>query len=290
MNNSLEVLSKIYKPIRITKINNCYVMKTMEQDIVVKMSSKINYKKLYNYLKSRNFGYFPKLISNNRDGVNVFEYVEDVNISLEQKALDLIKVVALLHSKTTYFKEVTKDKYKEIYETLENNLLYVEEVYSKRFDEYILEEYLRPSYYLFLRNYFLITNAIAYAKDKLETWYNKYADNLKQRVCLIHNNLSLDHFMKNEKEYLISWDNYMVDSPIIDLYKFYQKEWEKVDFASLLAAYNEEFALLDEEKMLLDIIISIPYEVKVADDEMENCRNYRKLISYLYKTSYLVQT
>ena len=45
------------------------------------------------------------------------EYVEDVNISLEQKALDLIKVVALLHSKTTYFKEVTKDKYKEIYET-----------------------------------------------------------------------------------------------------------------------------------------------------------------------------
>ena len=116
------------------------------------------------------------------------------------------------------------------------------------------------------------------------------ADNLKQRVCLIHNNLSLDHFMKNEKEYLISWDNYMVDSPIIDLYKFYQKEWEKVDFASLLAAYNEEFALLDEEKMLLDIIISIPSEVKIVDDEMENCRNYRKLISYLYKTSYLVQT
>ena len=130
MSRTLEVLTKIYKPYRITKVNNCLIMKTMEGDYVVKEKIDVNYRELYNYLLSRSFSFFPKIVSDEREDVVVFEYVEDVCLDKEQKALDLIKLVALLHSKTTYFKEVTKDKYKEIYDNLRGNIGYLQDVYD----------------------------------------------------------------------------------------------------------------------------------------------------------------
>ena len=288
MSKNLEVLTKIYKPYRITKINNCIIMKTMEGDYVVKEKTKINYRELYNYLLSRSFYFFPKIISDNRDEVVVFEYVDDIYIDKEQKALDLIKIVALLHSKTTYFKEVTKDKYKEIYDNVRGNILFIKDMYDKRFSQYILEEYNIPSHYLFLRNYSLLLNASNYCLDKLDVWYEMVKEKTKQRVCLVHNNLSLDHYLKNEDDYLISWDEYIIDTPIMDLYNFYKNEWENTQFALLFETYDEEYRLLDDEKILLDIMISLPYEVVEGESEMDNCRGYRKLINYLGKSSKVI--
>lgn len=288
MSKNLEVLTKIYKPYRITKINNCIIMKTMEGDYVVKERTKINYRELYSYLLSRSFSFFPKIISDNRDDVVVFEYVDDVYIDKEQKALDLIKIVALLHSKTTYFKEVTNDKYKEIYDNVRGNILYIKDLYDKRFNQYILEEYNIPSHYLFLRNYSLLLNASNYCLDKLDIWYGMVKEKTKQRVCLVHNNLSLDHYLKNEDNYLISWDKYIIDTPIMDLYTFYKNEWENTQFALLFETYDEDYRLLDDEKVLLDIMISLPYEVVEVESEMDNCRGYRKLINYLRKSSKVI--
>ena len=42
MSRTLEVLTKIYKPYRITKVNNCLIMKTMEGDYVVKEKIDVN--------------------------------------------------------------------------------------------------------------------------------------------------------------------------------------------------------------------------------------------------------
>ena len=65
--------------------------------------------------------------------------------------------------------------------------------------------------------------------EKIDEWYKKITDKNRERVCLIHNNLSLEHYIKNENEYLISWDNYTYDNPVIDLYKFYQNDWSGYD-------------------------------------------------------------
>ena len=225
MNRSIDVLTQVYKPYRITRINKCILFNTMDGDYVVKTEPKINYLDLYNYLYTRGFKYLPKLVDSSRDNTIVFEYQSDASIDNNQKGLDLIKLVALLHSKTSYFKEITKDRYKEIYENLKNNVQFIDNYYGEMFDRFISEEYYMPSHYLFLRNYSLIYNACKYCLAKIDEWYNKVSDKTKERVVLVHNNLRLDHYIKNENDYLISWDNYTIDSPIVDLYKFYQNEW-----------------------------------------------------------------
>lgn len=288
MNRSLEVFNKIYKPYKITKKNNAYILNTMDGDYVAKLNPKIDYNKLYSYLYSRSFNYLPNLSKDSRDDMVVLEYQEDLSINNNQKAVDLISLVSLLHSKTSYFKDVTNDTYKEIYDNIKNNLDYLNNLYDEMFLNYLNEEYIVPSHFLFLRNYSLIYNAIHYSYAKLDDWYDKIKDKNRQRVVLVHNNLELDHLIKNKDDYLISWDSYTFDTPVLDLYRFYQKEWENVSFLEIFATYNEGFKLLDEEKILLDILISIPFLVEIKDNEYLNCREIRKLIDYLSKSSKIV--
>lgn len=288
MNRNLELFTKIYKPYKITKKNSVYIFHTMDGDYVLKSNPKVDYKKLYNYLQSRNFSYLPELSFDSRDDIVVLEYQEDVPIDSHQKAFDLIHIVALLHAKTSYFKNVTNDKYKEIYDTLQNNLHYVDHLYDQYFLEYLKEEYMVPSHYLYLRNYSLIYNAIQYSFRALDEWYAKIKDKNRERVCLVHNNLRLEHLLKNKEEYLISWDHYAFDTPVLDLYHFYLNEWMHIDFLEVYQAYNDHFHLLEEERMLLDILISIPYSVSFEDSEIVNCRKVRELINYLSSSSKVV--
>ena len=288
MTRSLEVFNEIYKPYKITKKNKVYIVRTMDGDFALKEEPKINYKELYKYLKSRSFTYIPEMSLDSRDDLLVLEYQDDISIDKEQKALDLIELVNLLHSKTSYFKRVTNDKYKEVYEKINNNILYVTNLYEEYFDKFIKEEYMVPSHYLFLRNYTLIYKANLYAKERLDEWYLMIKDKNKERVALLHNNLKLEHFLKNTNEYLISWDNYIIDSPVLDLYHFYQNEWMNISLSEVFAKYNEGFLLSDEEKVFFNILISIPLIVDFKLDELSNCQKVRELINYLNSSAKLV--
>lgn len=288
MNRNLELFTKIYKPYKITKKNSVYIFYTMQGDYVLKGNPKVDYKKLYNYLQSRNFSYLPGLSFDSRDDMVILEYQEDIPIDSHQKAFDLIHIVALLHAKTSYFKRVTNDKYKEIYDMIKNNLLYVDQLYDEYFMEFLTEEYMVPSHYLYLRNYSLIYNAIQYSLQELDAWYTKIKDKNKERVCLVHNHLRLEHLIKNKEEYLISWDHYTFDTPVLDLYHFYLNEWMHIDFLEVFQTYNDQFHLLEEEKMLLYVLISIPSSVSFDDSEIVNCRKVRELINYLNSSSRVV--
>lgn len=83
-----------------------------------------NNNKIYKYLSSRNFEYFPKLIDSDEEET-IYEYIEDINYDDSQRAFDIIHVIALLHSKTTYYKEVDYDEYKTIYEETINKIDYI---------------------------------------------------------------------------------------------------------------------------------------------------------------------
>ena len=218
MNRNLEVFTRIYKPYKIERKNNVFIYKTMDGNYAIKMNPKIDYKKLYSYLESRSFDYIPKIHPDSRDDMVVFDYIEDYDIDKNQKILDLINLVSLLHSKTSYYKDVTIDKYKEIYELVKDNILSVDSYYQEMFDKEIDKEIYSPSSYLFLRNYSLIYNACRYTLDNIESWYLKIQDKGRQRIVLVHNNLKLEHMIKNREEYLISWDQYTFDSPVLDLF------------------------------------------------------------------------
>lgn len=258
-------------------------MISINNNIVKKDNVKINYKNLYDYLYSRNFIYIPKLISYNDNSIEL-EYVEDIKTDNRLKIKDLIKIVALLHSKTSYLKEITDYKYNKIYNNLINNIEYLSNYYNDLFNKFIIIPNQKPSQLLLITNYSIINYSINYTKDKINTWYNNIKENKKERVCLIHNNLSLEHFIKNTKEYLISWDNYIYDSPILDLYKLYKNESTNISLNELLDIYQDIFKLTINELDLLYILISMPEKVELTDNEYNNCIKLRKLINYLNNT------
>ena len=66
--------------------------------------------------------------------------------------MDLIYLLSLLHSKTTFYREVDIDHNKEIYETTINNLDYLNNYYTNLITSIEKEVYMSPSSYLIARN------------------------------------------------------------------------------------------------------------------------------------------
>ena len=289
MNNALEEIKGTYKPYRITKKKNVTIIDSTSGSYVIKEKKDNKINKAYSYLISRSFDYFPELQGEMRSDVNVFQYVEEVNMPVEQKALDMMELVALLHNKTTYYKEITEDKYKEIYDNLKNNIIYTKNYYDNMYNILIEETYMSPSHYLFMRNIYKVFAALDYTLNELDVWYDSTKDDLKERVAFIHNNLEVEHFIKNKKGYLVSWEKSKIDSPILDLITFYQKEYMNFDFESLFRKYLKNYPLKDNEQKLLFIVISIPPLINLEGKEMNVTRDIRKKLDYIFKTENLIK-
>ena len=289
MNNALEELKNLYKPYRFTKRKNVTIIDSTSGSYVVKENSNNKVRDAYNYLISRNFDYFPKLaLDNNREEVNVFEYIPEVEIPKEQKALDMMDLVALLHNKTTYYKDITEDKYKEIYDNIKNNIIYTKAYYDDLYNRLIEIVYPSPSEYLLLRNIYKIYAALGYSENLLDNWYDNTKDDLKERVAFIHNNLETDHYILSDKGYLISWEKSKIDSPILDLITFYQKEYMNLNFEALLNKYLHSYPLKDNELNLFYIVISIPPIVKLEGKELDKTKIIREKLDYVFKTENLI--
>ena len=258
--------------------NDKYVIKEKNKDL----------KSLFNYLESRSFNNYPSIIDEDEHKI-IYEYINDLDIPLNQKAVDMGKVLSNLHYKTSYYKEVVKDNIKELYENILSNIIYLEDYYNKLFTLGFNEEYPRPSYYLLLRNQTKINGLIKYLKDELEKWYKESIDLDKIRVVYNHNNLSINHFLESDKKYFISWDNYLIDSPVIDLINIYHHDFNKYDYSSFLNTYLTGFELTKEEKRLLFIMLSIPDINYLTDNEMDNTINISKLIDYINETEKIIK-
>lgn len=282
--NSIELIKDLYKPYRITKKLKCTIIESMDGTFVIKPKNNKRLKEVFNYLDMREFYNHPKLVDDTRSDVNLFEYIEDFEYPREQKSIDMIKVVASLHSKTAYKKEITEDKYKEIYDNIKNNLEYYKGEYSKLADIIEEEVFMSPSHYLFIRNYSKLNNQISFCENKLDKWYESVKNKKEFRICTIHNNLSLSHFCKKDKEALISWDNTEQDSPILDIYKLYRNEGLNLNFKSILSNYLDCFPLEDEELKLLLILLAMPQNITFEKNEFESCKKTSKVLDLVYKT------
>ncbi len=288
MNRSFEVLKDVYKPYRYTILGKVTVLETTSGTFVVKPKEKRDIREIYDYLKSRNFSYFPPLVDDSREGVHVFLYVSEISLPMEQKAQDMIDHIALLHQKTTYFKTVSSDTYQEIYEAILSNVVYLKDYYEGLFDYAFSQTYMSPSYYFFTRNYSKILSSLLFVQNELDLWFSSVKEEKKQRVCFIHNNLSLDHYISGDQGYFISFDQSKIDSPVLDLVQFYQKEYFDLDFSSLFSRYQEKFPWNEQEKKLFFILVSLPKKVTLSNDEFSNCHELRDCLDYLYKTEELV--
>ena len=288
MNRSLEILKAIYKPYRYTLKGKATLLETTSGDFIIKPKKK-NINELYNYLISRGFDNFPKLIDSSRKEVNVFEYIESIRMPKEQICDDIIDIIASLHNKTSYFKEVTEDTYKAIYEDIKSNISYLKNYYDTLYEIGYNEVYMSPANYQFMRSFSKINSALDFCNQELDDWYELIKGETKTRVAVVHNNLSFDHYLKGSKEVLISWDNFLIDTPIIDLVKLYKAEYLNINFSEGLERYMHKFPLLEYEKKLLFILITLPPELKHEDTTFLQCRENNRVIDYVFKTEDLIK-
>lgn len=275
------------KPYRYTKEGKITIIDTTNNKYVIKENNN-NQNKIYNYLKSRNFNYYPKILNDNSDDYKIMEYIEEYNIPAEQKIIDLIDLTALLHNKTTHFKEIDEDEYKEIYEDINNNIIYLKSYYNDLINIIDTKVYPSPSEYLLARNISKINSSLRFAEHELEEWYEIVKKSNKKRLVVLHNNLNLDHFLRNDNSYLISWEKSKIDIPIFDLYKLYKRVGLDFEFTELLKRYEKNYPLLKEERKLLFILMALPDVIEFTDDEYLNCKQVGKMVDLVYKTEMII--
>lgn len=265
---------------KITIKNNVTIIDTGDDKLVIK-KRKNNLKDLYKYLSSRSFEYYPKVLyqTNNYD---IYEYIDEVDMTIEEKAMDIIKLLTLLHSKTTFYKDIDEDMYKEIYENILNSLEYLSNYYEDVITIIESDEYMSPSNYLFARNVTKVFQAISYCKYNVEKWYDIISEKKRIRIVNIHNSLSLEHYIaSSSRPVLISWDSSKKDMPIYDLVEMYKKYYNKLDFCDLLRNYEQSYPLFNEEKILFFVLISIPPKIVFDTGEYEMCIRVKKFYDYL---------
>ena len=271
---------------RITIKKTVTIIVTNKNEIAVKKASN-DIKKVYKYLDARTFIYHPKIIHKDNN-YYFYEYINHIRIPAEQKSIDMIKLVAMLHKKTTFYKNVNEDYYKKIYEDIKNRIAYLENYYNDIAEIVEKEEYMSPANYLYIRNISKIFISLDYAKYNIEKWYKIIEEKKRIRVVYLHNNISLDHYLVGDKPYLISWEKSKIDFPIYDLINLYQKYYQELDFCDLLKSYEQNYNWLPEEKNLFICLISLPKKIEFRKEEYELCKEIRVFYNYLNANQKLI--
>lgn len=263
---------------------NVTIVNTDNKKYVIKDKNREDKTPIFNYLNSRSFDYYPKILSDIDDEYEITEYIEQVDMPIEQKMSDMIDLVALLHSKTTHYEEVDEEEYKEIYEDINNNIAYLYSYYTDLIAIAEASIYMSPSQYMLSLNISKILGSLNFCKDEIDKWYKMVKGKRKQRLVVLHNNLDLSHFIKNKGSYLISWNKAKIDIPIFDLYKLYRRHSLNYDFSEIFKRYEHSYPLLEEEKKLFFILISLPDKLEYNSSEYQMCNAISNIIESLART------
>ena len=239
--------------------------------------------KIYDYLLSRGFDYFPKIIDYDND-VILFEYIENIEYDSSEKAQDFIKLLSFLHTKTSFFKEIDINEYKSIYENTKYKIMSLFDYYNNLVNIIESHEYMSPSEYLLIKNISIIFSALNYCQNELDQWFDLVSKKSKRRVVTLFNNIDLNNLIKSKDNiYFIGLDKTYVNIPVYDLYDFYNKYFNDFDFPTLLTLYEKVFKLTEDEKKLLFIFISIPNKIEI-NNSIESIKNIKLVIKKIYNT------
>lgn len=290
MNNFEKIIDKYNLSLDQYEIKkNIKILKTKDKKLVLKKKQK-NINNIYNYLLNRNFNYFLPMENYNEisDEYEIYRYIEEKNITQEDKAVDLMYIMSMLHIKTTSYKEVLLDDVKKIYEDTIKNIEYLNSYYHNMQDYIESKIYFSPAEYLLIRHMSDIYTALEFSYNNIEKWYKIKSKLTKERVVQLHNNLSLDHLLEDDNKYLISWNYSKKDIPIYDFINFYKSEFRNLEMNSLFDIYQSKYTYTEDEKLLFMSIITIPYKVELKKSNYENTQNVSQLVKYVIKTGLFI--
>ena len=281
--NNLENITSI-NDLNIRKIEqkkNIKIIDTDKGKFVLKRKNN-NDEGLYNYLESKDFDYI--LEKKDIDEYDIFPFIEEENIPKEEKSIDLVYILSLLHNKTLYYQNVVLDEVKKTYEELNKKIDYLNKYYFDMQDIIEQKIYQSPEEYLLIRNMSLVYSSLNYSKEKLQEWYQYKITQKKERIVLLHNKPSLDHFLIGNKKQLISWDKYKRNIPIYDFLYFYKTNYLDVEMASLFELYQSKFSYTKDEYLLFLSLITIPEKIVFTNHHFYDCQKVYEMIIYLNKT------
>lgn len=264
------------------------IIDTDKGKFVFKKKSTPTKEELYNYLSAKKFNNYIKPYNQLEDDYEIYPYVDDLIEDTDDKALDIIYLISMLHNKTTFYKNFPLDEKNKIYEEHIKQLDYLTSYYDNI--RWIIEQqkYPSPSNYLLLRNISLIYISIDSARHFLKKWYKVVKDKKTKRVSRIHGNLALNHLIESDNIYLISWDKSKIDIPVLDFYEFYKNDYLNVNFIDLFSIYLSKYPLHEEEKYFLFFLMLTPEKLELNNSEIINTRYVYNLIDYLAKTNEFV--
>lgn len=285
MNDLKEIIEKYnFRVYGIKEKGNVKIIDTDKGKYVLKKKKRDDLRDIFKYLNGKQFSNFVNTISDDEDEYDIYPFLEDNYLTEEEKITEIAHLMSFLHNKTTTYRKVHIDDIKKFYETETEKLNYFEKYYESLRNQMEEEYFLAPSKYLFLRNYTFYSQAIYYAREFLEKWYNIMTTKENKRVALTHNQLDTTHLLESNIPYIISWEKAKIDSPLYDFYYFYNKNYQKVDMQEIFSIYNTRYELLEEEKYLLFYQLLLPKKIEWQKKEIENVKVVYESHKYLKKT------
>lgn len=274
-------------PQKVSYRNKTKIIDTKDGKYTIKVKSNNNHT-IYQYLDAHNFKNYLPQINRTEEPYEIYQFVKEKEIDQETKAMDLMYILSLLHNKTTTYQEVNLDKTKEVYEAAMNKINYLMPYYYDLQDHIENKVYMSPSEYLLIRNMNLIYASLNNAKHHIDRWYKLKLKQTKERQVLLHNNLSLEHFLESDNNYLINWKKSYHGNAVYDFINFYQNEYQNVEIQTLYELYQSKYRYTIDEKLLFYALIQIPWKITLKDTNYINTLHVRQLLDYLEKANYLV--
>ena len=280
MNNELIKILKERNihPISYKRIKSVYII---NNKYVIKLNTN-NYD-IYKYLISKDFLYFPKNFNNINDNYDMSLYIDNIKVNNSELINDYIKIISILHFKTSYKREIDLDEIKEKYENLNKKILSLKNYYQELNDKIDHEIFLSPSEYLLIRNISLIYSILDNSIVLLDKLYKRVKEEKSFRISLLHNNVNLEHLIVGDSKCLISWDKSSFDSPIYEIESIYRKYFKIIDLSDLIAIYELNNRLTMEEKCLLLVNLSIPKRIELTNNTYSDTKIINNEINYLKK-------
>lgn len=257
--------------------NKIKIIDTDKGKYILKEKKKDN--DLYKYLSNKQFNYF--LEHEDLDNYNIFPYVEEEKIPNQEKGIDLVYIISILHNKTLYYREVVLDDIKKQYENLNEKIDDINKYYFQKQDIIEQKEYMSPEEYLLIRNVSLIYSSLTFAKNKLKEWYEYKIKQKKERIVLLHNKPCIEHLLIDDKKRLISWDEYRRDIPIYDFLYFYKKNYQELEMSSLFNIYQSKFSYTKDEYLLFLVFIALPEKIEFTKHHYNDTKEVYNMIRYL---------
>lgn len=267
----------------ITRLGNCKIISTSSNKYFLKENVNVLSTDIFDYLSTRNFlSFIPVIKSNSK--YNVFNYISDKRDNDLDKAIDLVLLFSMLHNKTTNYRDVMLDEVKKLYEEQLELINYLRMYYEDLQDYIERKVYMAPGEYLLIRHISEIYLALDYSYNMLEEWYLEKSNKKTERFVFLHNNLSVDHLVQGDENYLVSWDKASRGIVVYDFINFYKNDYLKLEMNSLYNTYQSRYKFDTCEEKLFFSLLVIPWKVEFTSSNLDNTINSLNLVRYIIKT------